>query len=53
MHDELRIGRPSISDEVVEKIERILRQDRRIKLADLALRVPEVSLSSIEKTVAE
>lgn len=52
-HDEQRSGRPSISDDVVVKIERVLREDRRITLADLVLRVPEVSEASVERIVTE
>ncbi|KAJ8944495.1 hypothetical protein NQ318_011753 [Aromia moschata] len=36
IHDEKRSGRPSISDEVVAKIERILLEDRRITIRELA-----------------
>ena len=32
VHDEQRSGRPSVSDEVVAKIERILLEDRRVTL---------------------
>lgn len=32
IHDEKRTGRPSISDETVAKIERVMRQDKRITL---------------------
>lgn len=53
IHDVERSGRPSISDETVEKIEQILRQDRRITIHELSLRVPEISESSIQRILSE
>jgi len=52
IHDE-RSGRPSISDETVAKVEQIMHQDRRITLDDLCILVPEVSRSTIGKTLTE
>lgn len=51
IHDEERSGRPSISDETVAKVEQIMRQDRRITLDDLCILVPEVSRSTIGRTL--
>ena len=53
IHDEERSGRPSISDETVAKVEQIMRQDRRITLDDLCILVPEVSRSTIGRTLTE
>ena len=53
IHDEERSGRPSISDEIVAKVEQIMRQDRRINLDDLCILVPEVSRSTIGMTLTE
>ena len=52
-HDEQRSGRLSLSDEVVAKVEEILRKDRRITIRDLALRVPEICPDSVHKIVTE
>jgi histone-lysine N-methyltransferase SETMAR len=53
IHDEERTGRPSLSDETVAKIERVMRQDRRITLDDLSILVPEVSRTSIYRVLTE
>jgi len=53
IHDEERSGRPSISDETVAKVEQIMRQDRRITLDDICILVPEVSRSTIGRTLTE
>ena len=53
IHDEETSGRPSISNETVAKVEQIMRQDRRITLDDLCLLVPEVSRSTIGRTLTE
>ena len=53
IHDEERSGRPSISDETVAKMGQIVRQDRRITLDDLCILVPEVSRSTIGRTLTE
>jgi len=53
IHDEERSGRPSISDETVVKVEQIMRQDQRIALDDLCILVPEVSRSTIGRTLTE
>jgi len=50
IHVEERSGRSSISDERVAMVEQIMRQDRRITLADLCILVPEVSRSTIGRT---
>nr|CAI5827663.1 unnamed protein product [Callosobruchus analis] len=42
VQDEQRSGRPSVSDEVVAKIERILLEDRGVSLRELADQVPDV-----------
>ena len=52
IHDE-RSGRPSISDETVAKVEQIMHQDRRITLDDLCILVPEVSRSTIGRTLTK
>ena len=53
IHDEERRGRPSISEETVAKVEQIMRQDRSITLDDLWILVPEVSRSTIGRTLTE
>ena len=53
IHDERWSGRPSISDKVVAKIERILFEDRRITIRELAAQVPEVSEKSIDTILTE
>lgn len=53
VHDEHRSGRPSISDEVVSKIERILLEDRRITIRELAAQVPEVCEKTIDTILTE
>lgn len=53
IHDEQRSGRPSISDEVVSKIETILLDDRRITVRELAVKVPECSEASIDRILRE
>lgn len=53
IHDENRSGRPSVSDEVVEKVETILLEDRRITINELALRIPETSNTTIHKILTE
>ena len=51
IHDEERRGRPSISNETVAKVEQIMHQDWRITLDDLCILVPEVSRSTIGRTL--
>ncbi len=53
IHDEQRNGRPSISDEVVAKIESILLEHWRITIRKLAALVPEVCEKSIDKILTE
>ncbi|XP_018574826.1 uncharacterized protein LOC108913710 [Anoplophora glabripennis] len=53
IHDEKRSGRLSISDETVEKIERILLEDRKISIKEMALRVTEVSEASTKRILTE
>ena len=53
IHAEERSGRPSISDETVAKVEQIMRQDRRITFYDLCILVPEVSRSTIGRTLTK
>ncbi|KAJ8957729.1 hypothetical protein NQ318_017627 [Aromia moschata] len=48
IHDEKRSGRPSISDEVVTKIERILLEVRRITIRELAAQISEACEKSID-----
>ncbi|KAG8230542.1 hypothetical protein J437_LFUL008365 [Ladona fulva] len=49
IHDEDRSGRPSISDDIIEKVERLL-EDRRVAIREL---VPEISASSTERILTE
>lgn len=53
IHDENRSGRPSVSDGVVEKVETILLEDRRITINELALLIPEISSATIHKILTE
>lgn len=53
VHDEPRSGRPSTSDDVVAKVQRVLLEDRRITIEELALRVPEVSAATLHRIVTE
>ncbi|KAG8257631.1 hypothetical protein J6590_045093 [Homalodisca vitripennis] len=41
IHDENQSGRPSVPDGVVEKVETMLLEDRRITIHELALLIPE------------
>ena len=51
IHDEERSGRPSISDEIVAKVEQIMRQDRRTTLDYFCILVPEVSRNTIGRAL--
>jgi len=53
VHDEPRSRRPSSSDDVVAKVQRILLEDRRITKAELALWFPDVSEATIYRIVTE
>lgn len=53
IHDEPRSGRPSVSDDVVAKIDRLLQEDRRATLRELAEKVPEVSEKTIDNILTE
>jgi histone-lysine N-methyltransferase SETMAR len=54
IHDEARSGRPSaISDELVQKIEEQLRNDRRVTLDDLHEEFPDISRSLLGNIVSE
>jgi len=53
VHDEQRSGRPSVSDDVVDKVERILLEDRRITINELSFRIPDIASTTIHKIVTE
>ncbi|KAG8280137.1 hypothetical protein J6590_088641 [Homalodisca vitripennis] len=53
IHDENRSGRPSVSDRVVEKVETILLEDRRITIQELALLIPEISSETFHKILTD
>ncbi|KAG8229334.1 hypothetical protein J437_LFUL007142, partial [Ladona fulva] len=40
-------------NEIIEKVKRLLLEDRRVAICELALRVPEISASSIERILTE
>lgn len=54
VHDDQRSGRPSIvTDELVEKIEIAVRDDRRLTLDELSAMFPQISRSLIHETITE
>ncbi|KAG8231259.1 hypothetical protein J437_LFUL011113 [Ladona fulva] len=53
IHNEDRSRRPSLSDEIIEKVKRLLHEDQRVTIFELALRVPEISASSIERILTK
>ncbi|KAG5318767.1 SETMR methyltransferase, partial [Pseudoatta argentina] len=55
VHDDQRSGRPSIlTDDIVEKIENALRDDRRLTMDELSAMFPQISRSLLhEETIRE
>lgn len=54
VHDDQRSGRPSIvTDEIVEKIENALRDDRRVTVDELSAMFPQISRSLLHETITE
>ena len=54
VHDDQRSGRPSIvTDELVEKIENAVRDDRRLTVDELSDMFPQISRSLLHETVTE
>ncbi|KAG5320383.1 GVQW3 protein, partial [Pseudoatta argentina] len=54
VHDDQRSGRPSIlTDDIVEKIENALRDDRRLTVNELSAMFPQISRSLLHETIAE
>ena len=53
VHDELRIGRPSlVNDDLVRKVNEIVRDDRRFTISDLSLHFPHISRTLLYDTVS-
>lgn len=54
VHDENRSGRPSIvTDELVRKIDEMVRDDRRLTLDEISALVPQISRSLLHEIVTE
>ncbi|KAG5324276.1 MOS1T transposase, partial [Pseudoatta argentina] len=54
VHDDQRSGRPSIlTDDIVEKIENALRDDRRLTVDELSAMFPQISRSLLHETITE
>lgn len=53
VHDAERSGRPSISEAIVAKINEVVREDRRMTIEDIALRVPDVCPKSVYNILTE
>lgn len=53
IHDEDRSGRPSVSDEIVQKVQSILLEVRRITINELALHIPDISNTTVHKILTE
>ncbi|KAF6216143.1 hypothetical protein GE061_000482 [Apolygus lucorum] len=54
VHDDLRSGKPSIvTDELVEKIENAVRDDRRSTLDAISTKFPQISRSLLHETITE
>lgn len=53
VHDEARVGRPSVSDETIAKVEAAMLEDRRITVRELCEKISEVSKTTIDKILTE
>ncbi|KAG5316575.1 SETMR methyltransferase, partial [Pseudoatta argentina] len=54
VHDDQRSGKPSIlTDDIVEKIENALRDDRRLTVDELSAMFPQISRSPLHETITE
>ncbi|KAG5326237.1 SETMR methyltransferase, partial [Pseudoatta argentina] len=54
VYDDQRSGRPSIlTDDIVEKIENALRDDRRLTMDELSAMFPQISRSLLDETITE
>ncbi|KAG5319264.1 SETMR methyltransferase, partial [Pseudoatta argentina] len=54
VHDDQRSGSPSIlTDDIVEKIENALRDDRRLTVDELSAMFPQISRSLLHETITE
>ncbi|XP_011858857.1 PREDICTED: uncharacterized protein LOC105556380 [Vollenhovia emeryi] len=47
VHDEQRAGRPSNSDEMIAKVEKIMLEDRRVTIRELCELIPDVSVTTV------
>jgi len=53
VHDEARSGRPSlVNDNLVHKVNKRVRDDRRFTISDLSLHFPEISRTLLYDTVS-
>jgi len=52
VHDEARSGRPSLVNDLVRKVNEIVRDDRRFTLSDLSLHFPQISRTVLYDTVS-
>jgi len=53
LHDEARIGRPSlVNDDLVRKVNERVRDDRRFTISDLSLHFPQISRTLFYDTVS-
>ena len=54
VHDELRSGRPSvIAEDLVNTVDKKIREDRRFTISTLALEFPNVGATTLHKIVSE
>ncbi|KAL4084383.1 hypothetical protein QTP88_028206 [Uroleucon formosanum] len=54
VHDDLRSGRPSIlTDDILQKVEKAVRDDRRLTLDELSAMFPQLSKSLLHETITE
>jgi len=53
MNDEEKSGKPSISYEVVTKVEDVMNQDRRFIIREFALLIPGISKISMQEILKE
>lgn len=49
----MKFGKSLVSDEIVEKVERVLLEDQRFTIMDLAFRISETYHTTIHKTLIE
>lgn len=53
VHDEPGRGRPSISDEVVARVDELVREDRRLTVREICAMIPDVSKTTVDKILRD